>query len=179
MPYRLPKMRRFRLPRLLILLGGLLLPLAAAAITQAEIQQLPYEVKADSATFEQTSGKGIYRGDVTLSRGPQELNADKMTLILDEQRQLQHVEAVGQPVTFTNGMGVKGKADRMIYDVAHQTMQLIGDAHLVQQGRRFSGARLTYDLADKTIKAKGGESGQVHLVLPPEDTKNAAPEGGK
>lgn len=152
-----------------------LLFVALAATAQAQPSAnagKPYEIQADSAVFDQKQGWGKYRGHVQLSRGSEQLTASRVTLYLSEDKQLKRVEAKGSPVTFTDGAGMSGHADRLKYNIATQTIYLLGDAYVEQQGRRFSGGKITYSLRNERVQAEGGDDERVRLVLPPSDTQS-------
>lgn len=142
---------------------------AATALRQQNIN-LPYEIQADSAYFDQQSGQGKYVGQVELKRGTEQVKADWMELELGSNRQLTRVEAEGSPVFFTDGVETEGRARHMTYDIKRKMVHLVGDAHVKQAGREFSGAEITYFFDDERVQAIGGEGTRVKLVLPPSDT---------
>lgn len=162
-----------------LLLGGLLLAPALALAAQSANDQLPYEIQADSAVFDQQQSTGEYQGHVQLKRGTERLNASSMTLTLDKQKQLSHVEALGDPVTFTDGVDMHGSAERMVYDVKTHSVRLLGKASVTQGQRQFSGAEIVYTLDSKRVQAKGGDGKRVRLVLPPADTEKGGTKGDK
>lgn len=176
----------FRLPKprcsVALLLSGLWLTpaLALAAVGVPNVEQQPYVIQADSAVFDQVKGTGEYHGHVQLKRGAEKLNASQLTLKLNAQKQLSHVEAIGKPVTFVDGAGMTGRASRLVYDVNTRTIRLLGNAFVTQGERQFSGAEIVYALDTKRVQAKGGDGKRVKLVLPPTDAlKNDKQEGGK
>ena len=162
-----------------LLLGGLLLAPVLAIAAQTANEQLPYEIQADYAVFDQQKGTGEYRGHVQLNRGAEQLTADDMTLTLNKNKQLDHVEAVGSPVTFTDGVDMHGRAERLIYDVRTHSVRLLGKASVTQGERQFSGAEIVYGLDSKRVQAKGGDGNRVRLVLPPADTEKGGAMGDK
>lgn len=162
-----------------LLLGGLLLAPLLALAAQTPNDQLPYEIQADSAVFDQQQGTGEYQGHVQLKRGAEQLKASNMLLTLDKQKQLTHVEATGSPVTFTDGVDMQGRAERLVYDVKARTVRLLGKASVTQGQRQFSGAEIVYALDSKRVQAKGGDGKRVRLVLPPADTEKGGAKGDK
>lgn len=146
---------------------------AMAAPTDAAIEQLPYEIQADSAVFDQVKGTGEYRGHVLLQRGPEQLKATRMTIYLDARKQLSRVEATGSPVTFTDGVDMSGHAAKLTYSLSGKSLMLSGAAYVKQGEREFSGVEITYALDSKKVQAKGGDGQRVRLVLPPADTQGS------
>lgn len=136
---------------------------------------LPYEIQADSAFFDQQTGQGKYVGQVELKRGTELVKADSMELELNANRQLSKVLAEGSPVFFTDGVETEGRAQKMTYDINQKKVLLVGDAYVKQGGREFSGAEITYFFEDERVQAKGGDGTRVKLVLPPSDVGDDKP----
>lgn len=152
---------------------------AMAASRTVDVEQLPYEIQADSAVFDQAKGTGEYRGHVLLKRGPEQLSATRMTIYLDARKQLSRVEAVGNPVAFTDGVDMQGHAAKLVYNVAGKSLMLTGNAYVKQGEREFSGVEITYALDTKKVQAKGGDGQRVRLVLPPADTRTGKAAGAQ
>ena len=149
------------------LLIGLLL-LASVGVAQPPAGQ-PVEVSADSATFEQSAGTGVYRGNAELIQGNRRLYADVIRLFT-ENNQLVRVEATGSPVRMEEGEELDARAENLVYDLQERRLVLTGDAHVNHQGNTFEGARVQYNLDSRRVDASSEGDKRVRLVIPAKNT---------
>ncbi|MFP1682396.1 lipopolysaccharide transport periplasmic protein LptA [Alloalcanivorax sp. C16-1] len=138
----------------------------------------PVEVSADSATFEQSAGTGVYRGDAELIQGNRRLNADVIRLFT-ENNQLVRVEATGNPVRMREGEDLQARARNLVYDLRARRLVLTGDAHVDHQGNTFEGARVQYNLDSRRVDASGEGDKRVRLVIPAKNTEPAGENGAQ
>ena len=105
-----------------------------------------------------------------MMQGDRLLNADRIELTMKD-GELSRVVATGNPVRLREGADINARANRLVYDVAAQTITLSGDADIENRGRRFQGAQVVYNLSTRDIEASGdGARQRVRLVIPAEDT---------
>lgn len=138
----------------------------------------PIELEADSADLNDKKGISIYRGNVILNQGSTQLRAEMLTLFHNQQHKLTKIEAVGSPASFKQRpdgqkMDVKAKANKMLYYVNKETINLYGNALFYQGKNSFSGDKIVYDTKNDIVKAsskktssgKTKSSGRVKVVI--------------
>ncbi|MFP1679637.1 lipopolysaccharide transport periplasmic protein LptA [Alloalcanivorax sp. C16-2] len=157
-------------PRRLGLMLGLLLTGLAGAAQPPGGQ--PVEVSADSATFEQSAGTGVYRGNAEMIQGNRHLYADVIRLFT-ENNELVRVEATGNPVRMKEGKELQARASNLVYDLTTRRLVLTGDAHVDHQGNTFEGARVEYNLDSRRVDASSEGDKRVRLVIPAKNTGKA------
>jgi len=159
-------------------LGTALLALALTALAAGATAQQPtgpVEVSADQATFEQSAGTGVYRGDAELIQGKRRLNADVIRLFT-ENNELVRVEATGSPVRMVEGKDLNARADKLVYDLAQRSLVLTGNARVTHQGNTFEGAKVEYNLDSRRVDASSEGDKRVRLVIPAKNAEQASEE---
>ena len=157
-------------------LGKALLALALTALTAGAAAQQPtgpVEVSADEATFEQSAGTGVYRGNAELIQGKRRLNADVIRLFT-ENNELTRVEATGSPVRMVEGKELNARADKLVYDLAQRSLVLTGNARVTHQGNTFEGAKVEYNLESRRVDASSEGDKRVRLVIPAKNAEQAS-----
>lgn len=133
----------------------------------------PIHVEADRATIDDKKGISVYSGNVRIQHGSLKILADKLT-ITTKNNALSKVEAVGKPASFEQraedtATVTKGKADKMEYSAAKQTILLLNNA-TIQQGRNtFQSDRISYNMVlDQVDASNRNGSGRVKITIQPE-----------
>ena len=132
----------------------------------------PVEVSANSATFKQSAGTGVYRGNAELIQGNRHLYADVIRLFT-RNNELVRVEATGNPVRMQEGKDLQARAKNLVYNLSTRTLVLTGDAHVDHQGNTFEGARVEYNLDSRRVDASSDGDKRVRLVIPAKNTGRA------
>ena len=156
--------------------GKALLALALTALAAgagAQQPSGPVEVSADQATFEQSAGTGVYRGNAELIQGKRRLNADVIRLFT-ENNELVRVEATGSPVRMVEGKDLNARADKLVYDLAQRSLVLTGNARVTHQGNTFEGAKVGYNLDSRRVDASSEGDKRVRLVIPAKNAEQAS-----
>lgn len=148
--------------RKLLVAWLLWLPLASVA---GETGQ-PITLRADEATFRQLDGVGIYRGNAEMEQGLRHLLADRIEIHVNEEGEIIHMEAEGDPLRMREGDDLHARAQHMTYDVPGERILLTGNAIIEQAGRTFTGARVEYDLVSETVSASGDADERVRMTIP-------------
>ena len=157
-------------------LGKALLALALTALTAGAAAQQPtgpVEVSADEATFEQSAGTGVYRGNAELIQGKRRLNADVIRLFT-ENNELVRVEATGNPVRMEEGKELSARASNLVYDLSTRRLVLTGNARVTHQGNTFEGAKVEYNLDSRRVDASSEGDKRVRLVIPAKNAEQAS-----
>lgn len=133
-------------------------------------KEQPINVSADSAQKNSNEGTTIYQGNVIITQGSIQINGDIIT-IFDSNGTVEKMVATGQPAKFKQTPEV-GAADMIAtgnsieYDVSQETLLILENALLEQEGRTTNSNRITYDM-NTTIVTAGDANGRVKMTLQP------------
>ena len=122
----------------------------------------PIEIESDQAMLDDKTGTSTYSGNVIVSQGLTNLQADFIT-VSSQDRRIISITATGNPARFaqqTDKLSAKthGYGEEIIYRAEDETLIFRGSAKLIQADNSFSGEIIEYDVIKKAIKAKGNES---------------------
>lgn len=154
-----------------LMLALLAFPLAAVAL-QSDREQ-PIRIEADSVQIDDLNGVSVYRGNVVYTQGTLRLEADIVHLYHDEHRQIDRIEALGEPVRFRQRLegdeeDMRAQARRMEYFAQPERLVLEREAWIWRRDAEFTGDYISYDAGQDLISAqKDAGSGRVHIVIPP------------
>lgn len=143
----------------------------------------PVTITADRAEWEQ-DGAMIYSGNVLLSSDTLKLVGDRLELrqlaggeieakITGNPARMDHpglTEKNGEP-----GPPVSAQARTLTYDSRSAMVDLTGNGRLTRGQDAIDGEDIRYDVAARRIRAIGGQSGQVKIVIQPPPPRSAAP----
>jgi lipopolysaccharide export system protein LptA len=158
-----------------LLAGTLVLPMPG--LGKSSDAEQPVHVEADSAELNQTTGVGIYRGDVRITQGSMVLTADVVTVIAPGE-DLQKLIAEGDRASFRQltdaGDEITAYAQHMEYAPDKNRITLLNNAVLRRATDRFKAERIVYHI-DRQIVDAGDPQGQgrVKMTLVPEDDGEA------
>lgn len=138
------------------------------------------EITADTNTFDFTSRTTTFQGSVVFKQGSLRIEADNLIIYgkLDSQNpdSIDRIVATGTPAKFRqtpkkNASPVTAVANTLEYAVKDETLFLIDNASLDQDGSSLSGNRIEYDVKQAVVKASGksenNDEGRVRMVIPP------------
>jgi len=136
----------------------------------------PLSIQADSAELDDLNATTTYAGTVVMEKGSMRIVADKV-VIHGNNDNYSKVVATGNPALFsqTPRVGqqpVTAQADRLEYQIGKETLHLIDNAALKQEGTSLSGNRIEYDVKKSVVKAGSKADGsaidqRVKMVIPP------------
>lgn len=136
-------------------------------------KQKPVEVEADTFNLDDAKKITIYSGNVITTQGSMEIMADKVT-IYGVRGTTEKVIATGKPVKFKqlpdgSQTPIRGEAKRFEYLVSKDTLILINQATLWQDGSTLASDRIVYDSKRSIVKAGDKESGgkRVKITMQP------------
>ena len=134
----------------------------------------PIKIEADKAIIDDISGVATYEGNVVVTQGSIQINANKVTLNYSEKQTLEKVVAEGEPAHFKQTpeggkSDIQAKAKRMEYFADVNVIQLSEGAELWQGKDTFTGQRIKYNTQNGVIEADKGDSkeGRVSVVIQP------------
>lgn len=164
-------------PRLLLAL--LLSAALPAALAEKADSSKPIEVNADSAALDQKQGINVFEGNVVITQGTLTLRAEKTTATRDAGGR-QKLLATGNPVQFRQKLDgqneyVDGRAARVDYDSANNTVVLTGKAVVTRGKDMVSGEVISYNTVTEVYQVKGqaagstAPKGRVTIILQPQE----------
>lgn len=146
------------------------------------IPLLAEQVKITADAFEGNEKKGIttFSGNVKIKKENDELNASKVTVFTDKDRNPYRYEAEGE-VSFyidlpDNNATYKGDAGKVIYLPVKQEYQFFTNVHLYQLGtnRKVFGNEVILNAIDGNAKALGKEKAPVIMIFNVKDKEEEA-----
>lgn len=171
--------------RLLILL--LMSCTALPAYSKSGDNNAPINIEADAVEMREAEGISIYTGNVKISRGSIEFNGDKI-IITSQAGRVQQIEIEGTPATFhqlnDQDEDIRAQGLQMRYRAEDDTLELNGQALLVNQQSRFSSEHIVYNAgkdmvtagqlqSDSAADADPTEKPRVKITLHPEESPPA------
>jgi lipopolysaccharide export system protein LptA len=167
---------------LLCLLGVFL---TTTALALPSDRQATITVEADRAQINEKTGITDYQGSVIIKQGSLLIEADQVT-IYSTDGQASKIVCIGKPAHYQqqpkpeDGL-VNARADTIEYYLDSETITLIKNASLEQQGSTLKGDHINYDLKAELVEARGSDNSQqrVHMVIPashPSTDEQAASE---
>ncbi|MEH6822752.1 MAG: lipopolysaccharide transport periplasmic protein LptA [Motiliproteus sp.] len=172
--------------RYLILVGSMLFATLTWALPQDKQQAIA--ISADRAEINESNGTAIYSGNVKLSQGSLQLDADQLTLHTDGKGDIRRLVAQGQPAHFQQQHQQKapithGFALTIEFDIQLDLLTLTEQAKLLRADNSFSGKRIQVDTTKNVIQAfsdKLQPDSRVQMIIQPRSKQapaTAAPAG--
>ena len=123
----------------------------------------PAIVDADEVDMDFRTGVRTYRGDVYMQQGSIRLKAD-IVVVYTRDGKLTKATATGQPAVFRQRpegkqRDVIGKGIEMILDQTQDTVTLITNASVEQEGSIVTGKTIEYNMGTEQVKIRGGHRG--------------------
>jgi len=125
-------------------------------------------IEAGKMTIYHKTNQVIFTQQVHLKREDFELYCDRLVVYYTD-KDIDHAEAFGN-IRLRHGKA-RGTSDKAVLDQRKNTITLIGNAVLKQEGNRVQGDRITHDMnKDKTVilPVKGG---RTHMTIESGDRK--------
>lgn len=143
----------------------------------------PVTLTADRAEWVQ-GGEMQYFGNVSLQSDTLQLRGEHMTVVQLADGQFQaRMDGTPARLDHSGTPGAEGlaaqpvsaEAARMDYDSRAGVVQLSGGAKLKRGSDEVNGDRIDYAVTERRIRAAGGETGQVRIVIQPPARFDATP----
>jgi lipopolysaccharide export system protein LptA len=155
---------------------GLLMVAGGSPVTALpEDREQPIRITADSASRFETTGETHYTGNVELTQGSLRINADRI-VVQQPQNGAGVIIATGNPArlkqTPTEQRGpVSASAERIEYRQDLDTVKLVRNARIEQEGAVVTGATIDYEVNAQQVKARAAVSAEdnqrVEVIIPP------------
>lgn len=128
------------------------------------------KIKANQFNTDQKSGISIFQGDVNIQKGLDELNATKVTVYIDENREPTKFVAQGDVSFFVatqEGSRYKGKSQEAIYFPQKKEYHFFKNVHLKQldDNKEVTGDEVVLKSIEGTAYAKGAEKEPVIMIF--------------
>lgn len=148
--------------------------LALPCLALPDDRQQPISIESDYAERNEKTGRTVYRGNVVISQGSVLIEADEITLHVDNNK-INRIECEGTPASYQQKPEIDGaimiaRANHIDYLPATNKLTLNQNAMLSRDGTIIKGDSIDYDINKQTWKAKGDNQGQqkrIQLVIPP------------
>ncbi|MGL9733923.1 MAG: lipopolysaccharide ABC transporter substrate-binding protein LptA [Symbiopectobacterium sp.] len=132
----------------------------------------PIHIDSTQQSLDMQSNTVTFTGNVTVKQGTIDVQADKVVFTRPQgSHGKELIEIFGNPVTFyqmqDNGKSVKGRAQKVRYELAQDKITLTGNAYLEQLDSNVKGYRITYLVKQQQMEAVGDKGGRVTTVLVP------------
>lgn len=160
-----------QLLQMILLVAGVCVPGQVLALEDDRAQ--PIRITADRASRDERAGETRYEGNVMLSQGSLQINADSVT-VQHTTEQANTIVATGSPATLTQipnpeQAAVNAEAGRIEYWRDLEKITLTENARIEQDGATVTGVRIDYLVAEQRVQASGeaGDGQRVEVVIPP------------
>lgn len=129
-------------------------------------------IHSDSAERDEIKGTTTYSGKVVMQQGSMRIDAEEV-VIFNVKNKVTQIVATGNPARYQQKPAedegpVVAEALRLEYNIAEDTLHLIDNASLQQEGTSLTGNRIDYDVK-KSVVTAGGDADQnerVKMVIP-------------
>jgi len=150
----------------------LLLLFLAVFLTSLFAQEL--KVVADSFEADEKQGVSIFKGNVRITKGSDEMNATKVTIHIDEKRHPVNYVAEGDVhffITTEDNATYSGKAQKAFFAPDEQEYRFSGDVELMQlnEKKKIVGDNVIVNMIKGTAIAQGKKNRQVIMIFKLED----------
>lgn len=133
-------------------------------------------IASDFASLDKLQGELIYSGNVELTQGTLNIQADRVTIHRNESG-LQKVIAQGKPARFEQILKAdEGKThaygETIIYHTGNEELTLLKNAGLKKQGNEFAGEKIVYLINEQRVKADSPQPEErIRMVIQPQKNK--------
>ncbi|QTF10292.1 lipopolysaccharide ABC transporter substrate-binding protein LptA [Brenneria izadpanahii] len=154
------------------LIASSLLTVSVSAFAVTGDSNQPIHIDSAQQSLDMQGNTVTFTGNVVVKQGTIEVKADKVVVTRPQGAQGREVvEGYGNPVTFyqmqDNGKPVKGRAQKIRYELANDFLVLTGDAYLEQLDSNVKGDRITYLVKQQQMEAFSDKGKRVTTVLVP------------
>lgn len=150
----------------------------SSAIALQSDRSQPITIDADSAERDELAGTTTYSGRVEMAQGSMRINADQI-VIYNKKDKVTKIIARGKPASYQQKPSDKAgkviaRANILEYRIDKETLRLIENASLKQEGTSLSGNTIEYDVRKSVVKAdsQSNQNDRVRMVIPPKALRN-------
>jgi lipopolysaccharide export system protein LptA len=163
---------------------------AFSAKAEKADREKPTQVEANRMTSDEARRISIFEGNVVLTKGTMQLQADRVVVRQDADG-FQYATATGDPVRFRQksdprggeeGVWLEAEAGRIEIDERNERVELYENARVTRDKDEVRGSYILYDLRSEFFSvssAKDAPGSRVRAVIQPKKPEAAAPEARK
>ncbi|GAB3476273.1 lipopolysaccharide transport periplasmic protein LptA [Marinomonas epiphytica] len=161
-----------QLAKLTLFLASCCLTSLATALPSDTEQ--PLEIQADEASFNQTTGEAIYKGNVLITQGTIEIEAEYLKISTNPQTQkFNKLKAKGSPAKFSQqideaGNMVISQGDNIDYSTLEAKLEISGNGYLNRIDNKVSADYILYMVNSGAFQANKTDTGRVSMTLQPQ-----------
>lgn len=141
----------------------------AEAVREFRLTSLPSDlrVQADTMVFDYRNGELVYTGHVRVEHGDVRMQADELKVEFEPEKpeSLRRIQATGAVRVDHESETATGR--NAVYDPAHATITLTGDARLGSGPNTVQGEKVIVYLDEGRAVVEGGDSGPVRARIEP------------
>jgi lipopolysaccharide export system protein LptA len=149
-----------------------LLCCAGPVVSLATEPEYPIEISARDSQYDVGTGVWTFRGEVRIRYGTVEAEGDE-GIVHQEEGEFSDMELSGSPATWrealADGREVTGEAAVIRFDPQREVLVMSGATRVHHPRGVFSGDRLVYDLASRTLAGESEDGGRVRMTIRPPD----------
>lgn len=137
----------------------------------------PVHFKADTVSYNHTTGVGIYTGHVTIVQGTTQIIANQIVTYSNQQNQVQKAIAIGTPAQYQtqpkpNQALIQADASTIEYYPQKRLAILKGNASVVQNKNVLKSPWISYDMKLDKVKTGAAKTNQrTTIVFQPQSIK--------
>ena len=157
-----------------------LLSISIPAMALKDDTQQKIVVNSEKQSLDLEKNITTFTQNVVIKQGSIDIRADKVVVTRpggDSNKIV--IEAFGNPVTFyqlqDDGKPIKGRGDKMTYEMEKEFMTLTGKAYLEQLDSNITGDKITYHVPTQQMEAFSNKGKQVTTVLLPSQLQEKGP----
>jgi lipopolysaccharide export system protein LptA len=153
-------------------------------------REKPTQVEASRMTSDEARRVSIFEGNVVLTKGTLQLQADRV-VVREDADGFQHATATGSPVRFrqksdphgdAEGVWIEGQAGRVEIDEKNERVELHEDARVTRDKDEVRGSSILYDQRSEFFSVSGAKDApgsRVRAVIQPKKPEAEAPAPNK
>jgi lipopolysaccharide export system protein LptA len=133
------------------------------------------QLEADRGQIDQKTGTSLYAGNVVVTQGSMQLDADTATIQIKDNI-FQRMYANGNPASLrykpaATKPEIHGTSKSVEYAVASGKVVMEGSVQIIRGQDIFNGEHLEYDLKNDIIRAHGVNNARIKFMIQPNPQK--------
>jgi len=172
--------------RAFVLAAAIVVMSAFSAKAEKADREKPTQVEANRMTSDEARRISIFEGNVVLSKGTMQLQAERLVVRQDADG-FQYATASGSPVRFRqksdarggeDGVWIEGEAGRIEIDEKNERVEMHQNARVTREKDEVRGSYILYDQRSEffsVTSAKDAPGSRVRAVIQPKKPEPDAP----
>jgi len=161
-----------------------LLTVTSVANALPEDRQQRINISSDAMNAGLSSNLVVYNNNVVITQGSLKIEADRVEVYFTPEKEISRVIAIGRPARFQQKVlegenPIKARAERIVYAVSSEELQLTGKAYVDRDGNTLTAEKIDYDLSTEQMSAEGQAGKRIEMIWQPEKKEDSqAPNNG-